>query len=166
MSIEPELLREIFLKLTIFFLLVTLLFNLIKTKLMPLLYEEIEKEQSHKKNLIDANIDLEKDKKNIDIEINKEQETFLTLENKVKIWNQVWLNTEREKSTKYQERINFYKNKREIQVNNLDLLKMENYVIPKAIDLTKEELSLEYKKNTGTILLKELINKINIKENK
>jgi predicted nuclease with TOPRIM domain len=148
-------------ELTIFILLVIVLYKVIKDYLIPILYSEIEKIKQKVKELKDKKNLLNSSEKRIIEEINNQKSSFNILENKISVWKDNISLENKSKENFNEKLLTQIKNKRNIQSKNLSLLKTEKVVIPKAIQLAYEEITKKYSGKSSRKLLEELINKIN-----
>ncbi|MFA5075206.1 MAG: hypothetical protein WC436_03835 [Candidatus Babeliales bacterium] len=151
---------DIFFRLFIFFLFSLIIYKLIKDILLPILYKQIEKikqdrrDLKEKKNLLDATYQTLK------TEIKNQKDIFIVLDKKVQIWFTNVSLENKKKEEEYKLLHDKIENKREIQVQNLNLLKIQQAIIPEAILKATIKLKELYKEQKGLDLLKELVIKI------
>jgi len=151
---------EIIFQLTLFFLLVSIIYKLIKENLLPFLYKEIENQKKKKKELREEKKLLLISEEKLKSQIKDQKESFVSIEVKVKDWYKkhiALLKKQEEKNKVYIEKIN---KKRKLQEDNLTLLKTQKVVIPKAIKKAYKKIEDLYGGEKSFGLLKELIEKI------
>ena len=93
----------------------------------------------------------------IEQEISDQEESFTVLEKRVQMWYNFKKQENKEQLESSQQHLDTIKNKRKKQKINLDLLKMEEVVIPESIDLACKKIEKEYGGEKGLELLKELV---------
>ncbi|MCK4265383.1 hypothetical protein KAW80_03425 [Candidatus Babeliales bacterium] len=143
-------------ELTIFILFGILLYKIIKVAALPLIYGIIKqaKERSrslrNKQNLTHLTIH------HIDEKIQKQKDSFDKIEKKIQIWHRALLthkNNVKEINKKLIEKIRI---KQEAQNQQLYIEKIQEEVVPKAVELARKEFE-EYSKKEGQHLLTKLI---------
>ena len=148
---------EVLFELTLFFLLVVFLYKISKQYIIPMLYQEIDKIRKKEKETTEKKQLLVASKKKLELQIEEQGVELVVLEKKVKRWQEFILQSNQQKSkcaSLYLERI---ENKREKQKENLSLLKVQEVVIPRSIELAYKEIEQKYSNKKGWELLKELI---------
>ena len=104
-----------------------------------------------------------KTRKHLEEKIKKQTKELITLEDKVKHWYKAKLKEEKEK---YLEQEKLAKNiikKKEIQKKELHILKLQQEVIPKAVELAYQEILQKYGGEQGHLATTELIRRLNKK---
>lgn len=160
MSISGIDFLYIIFELTLFGLLSLVIYTLVKSYLVPLLYSEIEDIKKRSKELQDKKRLLKESNKRINDKINDQRDSFDLLNDKIELWNNNLLEA-KQKSAKENERIvKEISEKRVIQSNNLNILNMQRSVIPTSIKQAYINIKELYGGEKGAVLTKELINKI------
>lgn len=147
-------------QLTLFFLLSLILQRLLKQYLIPSIYTHIEDIKKKQKELRDKEKLLFVSQKRITKQIEEQESYFNVLENKIKCWNNSIIEDKNKKIGDNKKLINKIEHKRNIQTNNLSLLKTQRIVIPESIKQAYKEIENLYGGEKSLGLLKELIEKI------
>ncbi|MFH1461331.1 MAG: hypothetical protein ABIF12_00065 [bacterium] len=147
-------------QLTLFFLLSIIVYKLLKDYLIPYLYSEIESIKKKQTELKDKKNLLLASEKKIKEEIMEQKYSFNLLENNVKSWKDSLIEQNNKSEILYKELFNKIKEKRELQSNNLSLLKAQKIVIPEAIKRSYRDIKNLYGGEKSRWLLNELIEKI------
>lgn len=153
-------LGDIVFRLFIFFLFSVLLYKLIKDTLLPMLHQQINKIRQCKKELKEKNNLLNSTHQSLKTEIENQKKIFIELDKKVHIWHTNVCLENKKKEEEYSLLYGKIKEKRELQVHNLNLLKMQQAVIPDAMRKARIQLKELYANQKGLDLLKQLIIKI------
>ncbi|MCF7799746.1 hypothetical protein K9L05_02945 [Candidatus Babeliales bacterium] len=153
-------LGDIFFRLFIFFLFTLSLYKLIRDILLPILYQQISEIKQCRRELKEKNNLLNSTHQTLKKEIEDQKEIFIELDKKVHIWHTNSCLENKKKEEEYKLLYNKIKEKRKIQMHNLDLLKTEQAVIPQAICKARKRLKELYSDQKGLNLLKTLIIKI------
>ena len=82
------------------------------------------------------------------------------LEGKIKLWNNSMIGNFKKIENQHKLLIDKINQKRAVQIKNLNLLKIEQEVIPQSISLAYLEMGKKYSGVKGLELLRELIDKI------
>jgi biopolymer transport protein ExbB/TolQ len=151
---------EVLFQLTLFALLVIVVYKLIKQYLIPFLYQEIRRIKKYKKDLSNKNKLLNASKKRLENQIKQQDDSFVLLEQKVHAWYKSVVDSNEKKQEENKKILEHVEKKRKAQLANLSLRKIQKIVIPEAIEQAYQEIEKKYEGDKGLQLLQELIEKV------
>jgi len=139
-----EFFLEILFELTMFFLLVVFLYKILKQYLLPALYLEIDKIRKKEKEIKEKIHLLVARKKKLEQQIEEQGVELVIFEKRVRNWQEHILQNNQKESKRASLYLEQVHSKREKQKANLNLLKMQEIVIPRSIELAYEEIEQQY----------------------
>jgi hypothetical protein len=124
---------------------------------VPALHTEIESIKDKERDLKEKKELLTDSRKRLEHQMSDQEERLEFISKKVEIWRQSLLEQNKEEERENQVILKKTKAKREIQESNVNLLKLEEAVIPKAITLAYYKMQELHGGKNGRKILKELI---------
>ncbi len=157
MLINQERIIYILFELTLFFLLSVVLYGLFKQSIQPALIDYINKTKKYWNNLnLKKNL-LAKTNQSTTDKIQKQSKTLNKLENKIKRWHNALLKREEQDILEKEKLIKNILEKRKQKKKFLHIIKLQQEVIPKSIELAHKEMQEKYSNKEGSILLEKLL---------
>ncbi|MFH1644362.1 MAG: hypothetical protein ABIA74_04270 [bacterium] len=160
MLIDWEFFLEILFDLILFFLLVIVVHKLFVLYALPFLRQQIKEIKKQQENVKEKIKLLELSQNRLKFQILGQQNQFIDLGEKVKLWHKFVKNGNEETVEQRSKLIEKIKNKRDKQKELFCLFKLEKNVIVRAMDDIYYDLSPLHDKKKGRILLEELVGKI------
>jgi hypothetical protein len=153
---------SILLRLTLFFLLIYKIYELIKIYLVPFLEQKNTILQKQQLELLEKETLLTSTIKRVDNQMTQQRKMTLLLEKKIQIWHHITVEKHLEEERKQRSLALRLQAKRQLQERILTEINVLNEVIPLATAQAEKELTLFYAEEKGAHLLKDFINQFTL----
>ena len=159
LDIQNGLLYTLF-KLTLFLLLLILLYDIVQKYVVPILWEQITLIEKAWKNLNQKKTLANSTKKHLHEEIECQKNTLDRLETKIKQWHHSLQEKKQITEQKKEQNYNALRIKKEEQANRFYLLKKQKLILPYSLQEAQKKLFHLRETPEGLTLLKKAINNI------